>query len=137
MQGCCPVHDAVTVEDVKNVKAKYPNAKLAMHPELRNDVLSFADYIGSTTGIISYVESVSDDVIIGTEKSIADHLSIKYPDRKFPLLSKKLMCPDMRITTLMDVYKAIEGTGGTGIELDAELIQKAKVPIDAMIEFGK
>lgn len=137
MNGCCPVHDAVTEDDVIAAKQEYPNAKLAMHPELRPEVLKYADYIGSTTGIVDYVSGINDDVIIGTEKSIADHLNLKYPQRNFPLLTKKLMCPDMRITTLMDVYKAVLGKGGTVIELDEETRLKAKVSIDAMIELGK
>lgn len=137
MHGCCPVHDAVTEDDVKLIKETYPGMKIAMHPELRPEVLKYADYIGSTTGIVDYVASVDEDVVTGTEKSIADHLSLKYPSRKFPLLSKRLMCPDMRITTLMDVYKAVSGTGGTVIEIDEETRLKAKIPIDAMIELGK
>ena len=137
MNGCCPVHDAVTEDEVIAIKNIYPEAKVAMHPELRPEVLKHADYIGSTTGIVDYASSISDDVIIGTEKSISDHLSLKFPRRKFPLLSKKLMCHDMRVTTLMDVYKAVAGTGGTVIEMDEETRIKAKVPIDAMIELGK
>ncbi len=137
MNGCCPVHNAVSVEDVMAVKSAYPNAKIAMHPELKPEVIKFADYIGSTTGIVEYVSGIEDDVIIGTEKSIADHLSLKYPNRRFPLLSKKLMCTDMRITTLVDVLKAVAGVGGTEIEIDEETRLKAKVPIDAMIELGR
>jgi len=137
MNGCCPVHDAVKAEDVKIAKEMYPNAKFAMHPELPAEVLAHADYIGSTTGILDFVASTTGDVVIGTEKSIADHLNLKYPDRNFPLLSKKLMCPDMRITTLVDVLKAINGTGGLKIEIDEEISLKAKVSIDAMIELGK
>ncbi|MFA5658517.1 MAG: quinolinate synthase NadA [Oscillospiraceae bacterium] len=137
MNGCCPVHNAVTEEDVKIAKGLYPDAKLAAHPELKAEVLKHADYIGSTSGIIDYASKIEGDIIIGTEKSISDHLSLKYPMRSFPLLSKKLMCPDMRITTLLDVYKALVGTGGLKIELDEELRLRAKVPIDAMIEMGK
>ncbi len=137
MNGCCPVHDSVTEDDVKAIKAQYPDMKIAMHPELRSEVLKYADYIGSTTGIIDYVASVEGDVIIGTEKSIADHLNLKFPRRNFPILSKRLICPDMRMTTLMDVYKAMIGTGGEEIIIDEETRLKAKVPIDAMIELGK
>ncbi len=136
MNGCCPVHDSVNEEDVKAAIEAHPGFKLAMHPELPAKVLEYADYIGSTSGIIEYADSVSDNIIIGTEKSIADHLSIKYPERQFPLLAKTLMCPDMRITTLMDVYKAVLGTGGLNIEIDEETRLNAKVSIDAMIELG-
>ncbi len=137
LNGCCPVHNAVTVNDVKIAKEKYPNAKFAMHPELPFEVLKYADYIGSTTGIMNYVDSISGDVVIGTEKSISDHLCLKYPNRKFPLLSKCLMCNDMRVTTIMDVYKALNGTGGAEIVLDDDIMQKARKPIAAMIELGK
>lgn len=135
--GCCPIHDAVTVEDCKRAKEMYPTAKFAMHPELKADVLKYADFIGSTTGLIDYVATIEDDVIIGTEKSISDYLSLRYPNRNFPLLSKKLMCNDMRITNLSDVYKAVAGTGGKVIEMDETLRLKAKKSIDAMIELGK
>ena len=68
--------------------------------------------VGSTADIIRYCENTSEDVIIGTEKSVGDYLSLCYPHRNFYLLSKKLICPDMRITTLTDVYKALIGSGG-------------------------
>ncbi len=137
MNGCCPIHDAVTEDEVKAMKEKYPNAKFAMHPELPQEILKYADYIGSTTGIMDYVSKIEDDVVIGTEKAIRDHLLIKYPHREFPLLSKALMCPDMRITTLMDVYKALKGDGGVVIEIDEEIRLAAKKAIDTMIELGQ
>lgn len=134
--GCCPVHDGITVDDVLLIKGLYPKAKLAMHPELPAPVLEHADYIGSTTGIISFAESCKNDVIIGTEKSIADHLSLKYPDRDFPVMSKKLMCPDMRITNLADVLKILKGKGKE-ITIDEDIRIAAKKSIDAMIELGE
>lgn len=137
MNGCCPVHDAVNEDDVRLAKELYPDAQFAMHPELEGNVLKSADFIGSTIEIIKFASKTDGTVVIGTEKSIADHLSLKFPSRKFPLLSKKLMCPDMRITTLLDVYKSLIGSGGLTIELDEELRLKAKVPIDAMLELAK
>lgn len=133
--GCCPVHNSVSEAEVLEVKRLYPNAKLAMHPELPKDVLKHADYIGATSGILKFAESCDDDVIIGTEKSISDYLSVKFPERRFPVMSKKLICPDMRITNLGDVLKAVKGEGFE-VTVDEEIRLRAKKAIDKMIELG-
>lgn len=134
--GYCPVHNAVTVEDCIQAKKTYPNAKLLMHPELPKEVLAYADVIGSTSAIINYALENDHECIIGTEKSIADYLNLIKPTGKFYQLSKKLMCPDMRITTITDVYKAMLGETGEEIILDEQLRLNAKKPIDEMISLG-
>jgi len=68
--------------------------------------------------------------------SIAEHLAYQFPDKQFHMLSKKLVCPNMKITSLMDVYRAIAGTGGDEINLSPELMRDARRPIDKMIELG-
>lgn len=136
LHGCCPVHDKVTVEDVKEAQALYPDIPIAMHPEISPEVLKYADFIGSTTEIMDYCEKNGGDVIIGTEKSIRDHLSLKHPERRYPQLSKCLVCPDMKMTTLGDVYLAVSGRG-YAIEIDEEIRVAAKRSIDAMIEMSR
>lgn len=134
--GCCPIHNAVTEQECLEAKILYPKAKLLMHPELPLEVLKHGDVIGSTAAIIDYALENDGEFIIGTEKSIADFLKLKKPNNKYYLLSKKLMCPDMRITTLSDVYDAMAGIGGEEITLDSELMQAARKPIDEMIKLG-
>lgn len=134
--GCCPVHNSVTEEEVLEVKRMYPDAKIAMHPELPDEVLKYADYIGATSGIINFAENSDEDIIIGTEKSIADYLSLRFPNRVFPVMSKKLICPDMRITNLADVLRALKGNGYE-INLDDDVRINARKSIDKMIELGK
>lgn len=135
--GCCPIHDSVTAEDVLKAKAEHPGALLLVHPECRPEVVELADYAGSTSGIIEYaMKSDADELIIGTEISIADYLSYRLPEKKVHILSAKLICPDMRITTLMDVYKALKGEGGKVIELDKDVAEKASRCINKMIELG-
>lgn len=136
-KGMCPIHSAVTVKDCEYMKKKYPNAKMVMHPELTPEVLKYADFIGSTSAIINYALNIDEECIIGTEKSVADYLNVIKPDGKFIILSKKLMCPNMRITTLTDVYNALTGEDGEEIILDEELRLAAKRPIDEMIRLGK
>lgn len=134
--GYCPVHNAVTEQECIEAKKLYPNAKILMHPELPPEVLKHGDVIGSTSAIINYALETDEKCVIGTEKSIADFLKLKRPDVEFHLLSKKLICPDMRITTLSDVYSALTSDSGEEIVLSDELMINAKKPIDEMIRLG-
>lgn len=135
--GCCPIHNAVTVEDCKAAKKAHPEAKVLMHPELPASVLKYADMVGSTADIIRYALEHDDDCVIGTERSVRDYLTTLRPERRYYLLSKQMLCPDMRMTTLMDVYRAVRGEGGEEIRLEETLRLKAKHAIDEMIRLGK
>ena len=137
MQGGCPIHARVSAHDVKKAREAHPYAEVLVHPECTPDVLELADFIGSTSAILNRAEeSESKEVIIGTEISIAQHLAYRCPEKRFYTLSKNLICPNMKATSLVDVYYAAAGTGGELIELDAETISKARVCIDRMIELG-
>ena len=74
--------------------------------------------------------------IVGPEMSIAEHLQYLCPDKRFYCLSKKLLCPNMKITTLMDVYNCVLGAGGEEINLDDTTIHDARKCIDEMIRLG-
>ena len=137
VKGGCPVHAAISGAEAAAVKAKYPNAELLVHPECIAEVASQADYIGSTTGIMGYVaKSDKDEFIIGTENSIVQHLQFEYPDKKFYAMSKNLVCRDMKLTTLVDVYNCVRGCGGEEIELTEDVRLAAKKSLDAMLELG-
>ena len=82
-------------------------------------------------------ENDAKEYIIGTEISIADHLQYELPSKKFYPLTKNLICADMKINTLCDLYRAVIGEGGEEIVLPDETIEKAYKCIDAMIELGK
>ena len=66
-----------------------------------------------------------------------DYLVALRPERRYYLLSKQMLCPDMRMTTLMDVYRAVLGEGGEEIRLEETLRLKAKHAIDEMIRLGQ
>ncbi len=138
LQGGCPVHAAVTKEDVLKAKKAHPNALLLVHPECKQEVLISADYVGSTAAIMNYAKSSgADEFIIGTEISIVQHLQFDCPDKKFYPLSKHLICADMKATTLMDVYNAVKGTGGLEIKMSDKLIFKASKCINEMLRLEK
>ena len=137
LQGGCPIHAVVDTNDVRKAKERYPNALLLIHPECTPEVVEHADYVGSTSGIMEYAKnSDAKEFLIGTELSIAEHLQYMCPDKRFYHLSQKLFCPNMRITTLIDVLNCVEGVSGDKIVLDEQTISDAKKCINKMIELG-
>lgn len=137
LRGGCPIHTLVREDEVLEAKRRHPDALLLVHPECLPEVTRHADYVGSTAGIMQFAKkSDCKEFLIGTEMSIAEHLSYDCPDKRFYPLSKKLLCPDMKLSALTDVYNAVAGRGGEEIVLDAETISKARGCIDAMIALG-
>ena len=137
LSGGCPIHACVNTDDVKKARVLYPDAELLVHPECIPSVVEMADYVGSTSGIMNYAkQSDKKEFIIGTEISIAEHLQYECPDKKFHFLTLKLICPNMKSTTLVDVYNCLNGNGGEEIKLDDKTITDAKKCIDEMIRLG-
>lgn len=142
LNGGCPTHAAVSANDVLAAKAEHPDALFLVHPECRPQVVELADYAGSTSGIIDFaMKSDAKEFIIGTETSIAEHLQYDCPDKKFYPVTKNLVCSNMKLTTLPDVYRSLLGiASGDGsaaeIIMDDEMIAASRKCIDEMIRLG-
>lgn len=137
LNGGCPVHAAITADEAIEAKQKHTNALLLVHPECKKEVTAHADFAGSTADIMNFAkESDAEEFIIGTENSIVQHLQIMCPDKKFYAMSKALICNDMKLTTIMDVYNTVNGVGGEEITLSNDTIKKAVKCINKMIELG-
>ncbi len=137
LPGGCPIHASVTEEEAIKAKEKYTNAALLVHPECIPDVVKHADFVGSTSAIMEYAKnSDNKEFIIGTEISIAEHLQYECPDKIFHYLSDKLVCRNMKKTTLCDVLNAMKGITGEEIILSDDTIVKARKCIDEMIRLG-
>lgn len=137
LNGCCPTHAQMCAEDVIKAKQLHPDALVLVHPECRPEVVSLADYVGSTTGIMNYAKnSDANAFIIATENSIVTHLQLACADKKFYPLSKDCICHNMKATTLVDVLNCCKGEFGEEIILDEEIYKGAKSCIDEMIRLG-
>ncbi len=135
--GGCPTHARMTKADVIKAKTAHPEALFLVHPECRPEVTELADYVGSTTGIMDFAEkSDKKEFIIGTENAIVQHLQFRCPDKKFYPLSKDLLCHNMKITTLADVYGAVAGESGEEMVMDEQTRLAAVKCIEKMIEYG-
>lgn len=138
VRGGCPTHLRMSKRDVEKARKRLPDALLLVHPECHPTVVAEADYVGSTTEIMSYAEkSEHTKFIIGTENSIVQHLQIGCPDKTFIPLSKDCVCHNMAATTIMDVYNCVSGKGGEEIIMSDELMAQARKSIDEMLRLGQ
>lgn len=136
VHGGCPTHAKMDVRDVQKAKTAHPDALFLVHPECIPEVVALADYVGSTSGIMEYAKnSDAKEFIIGTENSITEHLEYDCLDKKFYPLSKDLVCHNMKITTLADLFNCCKD-GGEEIVMDEQTRLAAKKCIDKMIEYG-
>ncbi len=135
-KGYCITHHRVGIEDVKKVKEIHPDAILAVHPECRSEIVQAADFVGSTKEIIDFAgKSNNKKFIIGTEMGVLYTLTGNNPSKTFYLLSKGLICPNMKKTTLTSITDSLVEKKYE-ISLDEDVRLKAKKALDRMLEIG-
>lgn len=136
-EGWCPIHNELTKEELLKAKEKYPNAKVAIHPECPLETVELGDYVGSTSGIIKYVtESDAEEFIICTEDGVLYELQEKNPNKKFYLPKEKFQCVGMKKITLDKIINSLE-TLEPQVHLKNEIITEANKPLENMLEMAK
>lgn len=131
--GYCKTHARLTKEDILKAEAEHPLAKIIVHPECREDVCQEAHYVGSTAGLIAYAQnSENREFIVGTESGIMHRLHQVCPDKEFYLASERLVCPNMKLTTLAKVRDALK-TLSPRITVKEEIRVRAKEALDRML----
>ncbi len=135
--GYCHVHNDITLYDIHQFKKNKNNIKVLVHPECTHDVLSVADYIGSTSGIIKYAtESKDNEFLICTEEGVLHELRAKNPNKKFYTVENCLVCPDMKKITLEKIISCLENISGE-ITIEEEKRKKAEKCLTRMLELAK
>jgi quinolinate synthase len=131
--GYCPIHQQISEYDAITAKKAHPNALLLAHPECQKDVLKYADGIFSTAGIIRYAaQSDASEFLIGTEQEMMHQLQKDSPNKSFYPVSKYAYCPDMKMTTLPSILRALE-TKTTVVKVPEEIRVKAQRALDRML----
>lgn len=134
--GCCPRHVAISAEMVKAAKEKHPNAKFAVHPECTEDVLQYADYIGSTSGIIDYVVATeAEEFIIGTVDGVFAEIKKKAPGKKLYTVKEDQICINMKKVTLEKIVDVLTNETNE-VFVDEEVAKKAMLPLTRMLELA-
>ena len=135
--GCCPIHEQISPEEIANIRAKYPDSLVLVHPECEMSVSLLADYVGSTAGIMNFVKnSDNNSFVIVTEKGVVDRLERDYPEKEFIPIRDNLVCPSMKMTTLEDILNVLENETNE-IVVEKEIAIKAVKCIDRMLEASK
>jgi len=133
-KGFCPTHERLKVEDILQKKEEYPNAKVLVHPECRPEVVDIADKALSTSGIIKFCKEDNSKIfIIGTEEGILHRLKKENPDKTFILASERLVCPNMKLTSIEDLYEEVKNPVNEVI-VPEEVIFKARKSLEKMYE---
>jgi quinolinate synthase len=132
--GYCPTHERLTVADVKQAKADYPDALFLAHPECPPKVLELADHVCSTSGMYSFArENPAQRFIVGTEAGILYRLRKENPGKEFILPTTRLICPNMKLTSLEDILKSLQ-TLSPRVTVPEEIRAPAKIALDRMLD---
>lgn len=136
-EGYCPVHAAMTAEQVKTARVAHPGAEFLVHPECKKEVLAEADYIGSTSGIIAYAtKSEKREFIVGTENGVFYELKRENPDKQFYTLTDHQVCSDMKTITLEKIANVLKNEENEVFVSD-EVRKKAMLPLERMLALAK
>lgn len=137
--GVCIVHEAFSETELMKLKAQYPGAPVAAHPECPPVILDHADYVGSTSGILAYARDFpGDTLIVATEPHIMHQMEKALPGKTFigaPGADGNCncnICPYMALNTLEKLYLALRDLEPR-IEIEEDLRLRAKKSLDAML----
>lgn len=134
--GYCPIHHQISVGNLGYIKEAHPQALFLAHPECRMDVLKEADYVGSTAGMIDYVNaSDGEEFIIGTEIGIFYELKKNNPDKRFYPVSGGQVCSDMKLVTLEKVVSVLIHENNE-VQMSDDVCGKALKPLERMLVLG-
>lgn len=143
--GFCPVHQHFTINDIKNLKRNYPNIKIIVHPECREDVVNEADLSGSTEKIYKTIKESEKGSIwgIGTETTFVERIALENKDKTI-LPLRTSACKNMTMTTLpylasslQSVSNFLDNKNNTlkyEVNVENEYLENAKISLQKMID---
>ncbi len=135
--GFCPTHLRVTTEDIIKMKKEHPKAKVVVHPECEMNIIALADRALSTGGILNYAsESDAEEFIIGTELGLMHRLEKLNPNKKFYLASNKMICPNMKLTTLESLAESMKSSDKR-ITVPEDIRRKATHSLERMLSLSE
>ncbi len=133
--GSCIVHEQFTAQDIKDFRNFQPDTMIIAHPECPPDVVAEADFSGSTSGIIDYVQDKRPSkAMLLTECSMASNIADELPEVEF--VGPCNMCPYMKMITLEKVLWSLH-TMTTPIEVDPAIAARARIAVERMINLSQ
>ena len=140
--GSCVVHEAFSFDKILDLFKKHPKAKFIAHPESKSLILDVANYIGSTSKLLEYVQNSSNkEFIVATEAGILHEMNKRCPDKLFipaPVEDSSCACSEcsfMKLNTLEKLYLCLKYEKPE-INLTEDIISKAKAPLLKMLSIS-
>lgn len=142
--GACVVHEAFSLDKLIELYKQNPDAQIIAHPESETHILKTANYIGSTAGMIEYVKTnPGNKFIVATEVGILHKMKQEVPDKiLIPAPSNEdntcacSECGYIKMNTLQKLYDCLLNETPE-IAVPADVMKKALVPIERMLELSK
>ena len=132
--GHCEVHERFTAAEIQDYRSSFENLVVIAHPECPPDVLDVADFVGSTSGMIDYVETERPGrVLMVTECSMSDNVAVELPEVEF--IRPCNLCPHMKRITLPKILESLE-TMGPPVEIDPAIAARARRSVERMLEMS-
>ncbi len=133
--GRCMVHEQFTVDELRAYRKQYPGIEVIAHPECSPEVCEEADFVGSTTGMIRYLDRArSRHVIMVTECSMSDNVQEAHPELRF--VKPCTICPHMKKITLEKTLASLQDLVYE-VEVPEDVRVRALVAVERMIEVGR
>jgi len=133
--GTCIVHERFTAKEIREYRKDNPGITILAHPECTPEVVAEVDFTGSTSKMSNYVkEKQPNKVLMVTECSMSDNVSIENPNVEF--VRPCNLCPHMKRISLVKVLESLM-LNIHEVKIDQEILEKARLPIEKMLQFSK
>jgi quinolinate synthase len=147
-KGNCYAHVEFRRDNLLKLKSAYPEAKVVVHPESLREVRDLADVVCSTEKMINYCKTTpASQFIIVTESGIIHRMQKECPGKQFicapaqdamraptdPCYCSE--CKFMKMNTLEKVRDCMKKLSPR-VELHPEIIERARLPIERMLEIS-
>ena len=139
--GDCYVHMEFTASSIDKIRKEHPEAPVVAHPECTRAVRALADEVCSTEKMVGYCRSSKAQAfIVVTEEGMLHRLRREMPDKVFIAgPTDHCACAECRYMKMNTLEKAVLALENLGPEvlLEAKVIEKAKAPIERMLEWSR
>jgi quinolinate synthase len=135
-KGHCVVHERFTASEIRRFRnVHHGDLEVLAHPECPPEVLAEADFIGSTGGMISYVDRARPSrVLMVTECSMSSNVAAEYPELDF--VRPCNLCPYMHTITLPKILDSLENMRHE-VTVAPDVAERARSAVERMLEVGR
>lgn len=134
-EGYCYVHQQFSPKPLDLARKQHPDAEIMVHPECRKEILTKADFVLSTSGMLKCVaRSAAKKFIVGTEIGMIQRLKKEYPEREFYSLGTAKMCVNMKKIDLTALSGSLEKEQYE-VDLDRDIIDRSRHALEEMVKY--